>query len=192
MAKITTGRAGRQQRREERLEQYAAELAPLLLKQLKLAPDARVMHLGSPGAIAIGQALAPTFDSGELLIVVYSYDEMEDARAALAGLGNVEVINEIEDLDPDEPPLDIVTCIVPYHQGREYVDELLLFGLRMLSPNGQLVVAGDRQQGFERALETLGGAGSRVTPLVQNGPYRVVSASKPGPGGGLRRRSETA
>jgi hypothetical protein len=66
MAKLITGRAGRQQRREERLEQYAAELAPLLLKQLKHAPTSRVMHLGSPGAIAVGQALAPTFTTGEL------------------------------------------------------------------------------------------------------------------------------
>src|SRR5919199_6792649 len=166
MAKLVTGRAGRQQRREERLEQYAAELAPLLLKQLKLTPNARVMHLGSPGAIAIGQALAPTFESSELLIVVYSYDEMEDARAALAGLGNVEVINDIEDLDPDEPPFDTVTCIAPYQHGRDYVQGLLEVGLRLLSPGGLLFLGGDRQQGLEQHLEALGSRGSRVTTLV--------------------------
>jgi 16S rRNA G1207 methylase RsmC len=192
MAKLVTGRAGRQQRREERLEQYAAELAPLLLKQLKLTPNARVMHLGSPGAIAIGQAVAPTFESGELLIVVYSYDEMEDARAALAGLGNVEVINDIEDLDPDEQPFDIVTCIAPYQHGRDYVGELLTLGLRLLATGGTLFLAGDRQQGFERYVEMLGSAGSRVTPLAQNGQYRVVAAAKPVGGGGLRRRSGSA
>lgn len=163
----------------------------MLLKQLKLASGARVMHLGSPGAVVVAQTLAPALETGDLLIVVYSYDEMEEARAALAGFGNVEVINDIEDLDPDEPPFDTVTCIAPYQQGRDYVAELLATGLRLLTDEGTLLLAGDRQQGFERYVEALGAAGSRVTPLVQNGQYRVVAAAKPVEGGGLRRRSET-
>ena len=192
MAKVVTGRAGRERRREERFEQYAIDVAPMLLRQLKLTPEARIMHLGSPGATAIAEAIAPNLVGGELLIVVYTYDEMEDLRAALAGLGNVEVINEIEDVDPDEPPFDVITSIVPYQHGRDYVDDLLASGLRLLSPSGTLFLAGDRQQGFERHIEALGAAGSRVKTLVQNMHYRVVAASKPTGGGGLRPRSTTA
>ncbi len=192
MAKVVRGRAGRLQRREELLQRYSEALAPMLLKQLKPAPGARMMHLASPGAVEVAQALAPRLETGELVVVVYTYDEMEEVRAALAGLGNVEVINEIDDLDPDEPPYDLITCIVPYYLGHEYVEELLAAGLRLLAPEGLLVVAGDRQQGFERQLASLQAAGSQVTPLAQNGQLRVVSATKPGPGGGLRRKSATA
>ncbi len=192
MAKVVTGRAGRERRREEQLEQYAADVTPMLLRQLKLAPETHIMHLGSTGATAIAEAIAPNLIGGEMLIVVYTYDEMEELRAALAGLGNVEVINEIEDVDPDEPPFEIITSIVPYQHGRDYVDELLASGLRLLSPSGTLVVAGDRQQGFERHLEALAASGSRVTTLTQNVHYRVASATKPTGGGGLRRKSATA
>jgi 16S rRNA G1207 methylase RsmC len=189
MAKLITGRAGRQQKREERLEKYTAALLPLLLKQLKIDPATRVLHLGSPGAAAIVEAIAPHLTSGEMLVVVYSYDEMEDTRAALAGLGNVEVVNELDDIDPDEPPFNLVTCIAPYQHGRDYVDELLAASLELLAPSGVLVLGGDRQQGLERNLETLAANGSGLTRLAQNGQYQVVSATKP-VRGGLRRRSD--
>lgn len=192
MPKIVRGRAGRQQRREAQLSTYGAELAPMLLKQMRVSPDARILHLGYPGASNVADAIAPALDTGEILLVVYSYDELEETRALLAGAGNVEVINDLDDLDPDEPPYDVVTCIVPYYLGRDYVADLLRTGLDLLTSGGTLFMAGDRQQGFERQLEFLGSIGSRVTPLVQNGQYRVVSATKPTAGGGLRRRPEGA
>lgn len=192
MPKIVRGRAGRQQRREESLTHYNTELAAMLLKQLRISPAARIVHLGAPGAITVAEAIAPGLETGELLVVVYSYDELEEARASLAGIGNVEVINDFDDLDPDEPPFDVVTCIVPYYLGRDYVAELLRTGLNLMAREGTLFLAGDRQQGFERQIEFLGSIGSRVTPLVQNGQYRVISAAKPTGGGGLRRRTESA
>ena len=192
MAKPVRGRAGRQQRREETLERYGAELAAMIIKQIEPPPGARMMHLGSPGAIALADAVAPFLAHGELVVVAYTYDEMEEIRAALAGVGNVEVINEIDDIDPDEPPYDLITCIVPYHLGRDYVEELLAAGLQLLDMQGTMVLGGDRQQGFERDLQFLGAKGSQVTPLVQNGNLRVVAATKPGRGGGLRYRPETA
>ena len=192
MAKVVRGRAGRMQRREATLERYGAELATMLAKQLNPQPGARVMHLGGPGAITLAEAIAPALATGELVVVVYTYDEMEEARAALAGLGNVEVINDLDDLDPDEPLYDLVTCIVPYNLGRDYVEELLEAGLRLLDRQGTLVLAGDRRQGLERQLHFLAATGSQVTPLAQNGDFKVVSATRPGPGGGLRRRPGTA
>jgi hypothetical protein len=164
----------------------------MLIKQVRPGPDVRMMHLGHPGAVQIAETYAPVLETGELVVVVYTYDEMEETRAALAGLGNVEVINEIEDLDPDDPPYAIMTAIVPYHLGRAYVDKLLLNGVRLLAADGLLYIAGDRQQGFERHLEILAAAGSRITPVVQVGTMRVVTASRPGPSGGLRRASTTA
>jgi hypothetical protein len=192
MAKVVRGRAGRERRREDLLETYAAALAPMLVKQVRPAPSARMMHLGSPGAVHLAEHFAPLLETGELVVMVYTYDEMEEARAALAGLGNVLVINEIEDIDPDEPPYDLMTSIVPYHLGRDYVDDLLLGGLRLLAADGLLYLAGDKQHGFERTLEVLAAAGSRITPVVQVGTMRIVTASKPGPGGGLRRTTLTA
>ncbi len=178
MPKAATGRAGRERKREERLEQYVGALAPMLFKQLKYTPESRILLLGSPGVAQLAETLAHTLTTGEILVVVYTYDEMEETRAALAGLGNVEVINEIKDLDPDEPPFDIAASIVPYYQGREHVDDLLAAGLQLLAPGGTLIIGGDRQQGFERTVEALGSIGSRVTPLVQSGQYRVVAATK--------------
>jgi hypothetical protein len=192
MPKIVRGRAGRQQRREETLERYGAELAPILLKQVRIPEGARVMHLGSPGAAQVSEAIAHMLVSGELVVVVYTYDEMEELRAALAGLGNVQVINEIDDLDPDEPLYDVITCVVPFHQGQGYVEELLDSAFKLMNRDGTLYLAGDRQQGFERVVEWLGSVGSRVTPQVQIGQMRVVTATKPGPGGGLRRASPTS
>ena len=192
MAKVVRGRAGRVLRREQVLEQYSSALTSMLLKQLSPDPDARMMHLGSPGAVAVAHAMAHRFTTGEIVVVVYTYDEMEETRAALAGLGNVEVINDIADLDPDERPYDLMSCIIPYHLGREYVEELLATGLDLLHPEGEMLIAGDKQQGFERQLALLAQLGSRVTPVVQTGQYRIVSATRPVPGGGLRRRRETA
>ncbi len=189
MAKVITGRAGRQKRREERLEDYAAALVPMMLKQIKFTPESRILLLGSPGVVQLADNLAHALTTGEILIVVFTYDEMEDTRAALAGLGNVEVINEFEDIDPDEPPFDVAVSLAPYHQGREYVDRLLQAGLELLAAEGTLFVGGDKQQGFERTVEALGALGSQVTPVVQNGQYRIVAASKPRRGGGLRPRT---
>jgi hypothetical protein len=192
MAKVVRGRAGREQRREDQLDTYAAALTPMLVKQVRAAPDVRMMHLGSPGAVQIAETFAPVVATGEIIVMVYTYDEMEEARAALAGLGNVQVINEIEDLDPDEPPYNLMTSIVPYHLGRDYVDDLLVNAVRFLAPDGLLYLAGDRQHGFDRNLEHLAAVGSRITPVVQVGTMRIVTAAKPGPGGGLRRTLTTA
>ena len=189
MAKVVRGSAGRLQRREEMLEHYGNSLATLMIKQVRPSPGDRIMHLGSPGAIAVAEALAPALDPGELVVVVYTYDETEEARAALAGLGNVEVISDLEDLDPDEPPYDIITCIVPYHLRKDDVDSLISAALRLMSPDGIMYLAGDKQQGFERNVALVRAEGSEVTPLVQSGQLRMVTATRPGPGGGLRRRA---
>jgi 16S rRNA G1207 methylase RsmC len=188
MPKMVRGSAGRIQRREEIMERYGANLAMMLLKQLKQPGDGRMMHLGTPGAIAFAQGVAPLLETGELVVVVFSYDDMEDARAALAGLGNVEVINELDDLDPDEPSYDTITCTVPYNRGHEYTARLLETALRLLSPTGTLLVGGDRQQDFERDIGFLRESGSTVTQVAQEGQLRLVSATKPTRGGGLRAR----
>ncbi len=192
MPKLVRGRAGRQQQREGTLERYGADLAPMLLKHIRVVPGARLMHLGSPGAEYFAEAVAPRLESSDLVVVVFTYDEVEELRAALAGVGNVHVLNEIEDLDPDDAPYDMMTCIVPYHQGRDYIEELLRAALKRLARDGALYLAGDRQQGFERVVEWLASIGSRVTPLAQVGLLRVVSATKPGPGGGLKLSSPTS
>ena len=192
MAKVIRGTAGRMRQREEQLEEYGSSLASLLIKQVKITPGARVMHLGSPGAITVARAIAPALETGELVVVVYTYDETEDARAALAGLGNVEVIDSIDDVDPDEPPYDLLTCIIPFQHRRDYVDQLFAAGMRLLARGGTLILAGDRQQGLERHLAELRARGSEVTPLSSNGQFRVLGVTKPGPGGGLVRRSSTS
>lgn len=169
------------------MERYGASLATMLLKQVKQPANGRMMHLGTPGAIAFAQGVAPLLEAGELVVVVFSYDDMEDARAALAGLGNVEVINELDDLDPEEEPYDIITCTVPYNRRHDYTQKLLATALRLLSPGGTLLVGGDRQQDFDRDLGFLRGTGSTVTQVAQEGQLRLMSATKPVRGGGLIR-----
>ena len=188
MPKIIRGSAGAIQRREEIMERYGTSLATMLLKQIKHPANDRLMHLGTPGAITFAQGIAPLLASGELVVVVFTYDDMEEARAALAGLGNVHVINELEDLDPDDPLYDIITCTVPYYQGHEYTQKLLETGLRLLSPTGTLYIAGDRQQEFDRDTSYLRGLGSTLTQVAQEGQLRIMSATKPLRGGGLRMR----
>lgn len=178
MPKVTTGRAGRQRRREERLDEYVATLTPMVLKQIRFVPESRILLLGSPGIVPLAETLAHALTTGEILIVVYTYDEMEETRAALAGIGNVEIVNEIDDIDPEEPRFDVGASIVPYQHGRAFVDELLVAGLRLLADGSTLYIAGDRQQGFERTVEVLRNAGSTVTPVVQNGQYRLAAATK--------------
>lgn len=192
MPKVVRGRAGREQRREDVLESYTASLVPMLLKQVRVVPNANMLHVGSPGAVYLAESFAPLLATGELVVMVYTYDEMEETRSALAGLGNVHVINEIADIDPDEPPYALMTSILPYNLGRDYVDEMLLQAIRLLASDGLFYLAGDKQHGFERSLETLVAAGSRITPVVQVGTMRIVTASKPGPTGGLRRASTTS
>jgi hypothetical protein len=57
---------------------YGTELAPMLLKQMRVSPSARILHLGYPGASDVADAIAPALDTGEMLLVVYSYDELEE------------------------------------------------------------------------------------------------------------------
>lgn len=192
MPKVVRGRAGREQKREEVLDTYTESLVPMLLKQVRPGPNVHMIHLGTPGAIQLAEAFAPQLATGELVVMVYTFDEMEEARAALAGLGNVLVINEIEDIDPDEPPYALMTSIIPFYLGRDYVNKMLINGIRLLAGDGLLYIAGDKQHGFERHLEALTAAGSRITPVVQVGTMRIVTASRPGPTGGLRRVTTTA
>ncbi len=188
MAKIVRGSAGRIQRREDIMDRYGSSLAAMLLKQIKRPENSRIMHMATPGAIPFAQGIVPMLQTGELVLVVFSYDDMEDARAALAGVGNVHVINELEDLDPDDPPYDIITCIVPYNRPHEYTHQLFETALRLLSPTGTFYVGGDRQQDFEREIGFLRGVGSSPTQVAQEGQMRIMSASKPARGGNLRSR----
>lgn len=192
MPKVVRGRAGREQKREDVLDSYVESLVPMLLKQVRPGPHVHMMHLGNPGAVQLAEAFASMLVTGELVVMVYTYDDMQEARAALAGLGNVQVINELEDIDPDEPPYQLMTSIVPFNLGRDYVNKMLLNAIKLLATDGLLYIAGDKQLGFDRHLEALTAARSRITPVVQVGSLRIVTASKPGPTGGLRPVSTTA
>jgi len=186
MAKVIRGSAGKMLRREEILDRYGTNLATLIIKSLGVDPTARIIHIGSPGAVQLIEAFAPALTTGEITVVVFTYDELEEARAALAGLGNVAVINELDDLDPDELPYDVLTCIIPYQMRRDDIDELLARGLRLVRPQGQIVLAGDRQQGFDRYVTWLQQSTGGASPLSHNGQLRIVTAPRPERGGTLR------
>lgn len=175
MAKIVRGRAGRMQKRSEILDTYGATLAQMVQAPIRPDPASRVLHIGSPGATQIAQQLAPRLETGELVVCVYTFDELEDTRAALAGLGNVHVIDDLPELDEDEPPFDIVTCIAPYQLGRDTVIEQIEQGLALLAPGGTFYLGGDKQHEFERYVEALGRLAHTVQPIAANGQYRVVS-----------------
>ena len=175
MAKITRGRAGRMEKKAALLDTYGATLAQMLLSHVRPQPSSRVLHIGSPGAVRFAQPLAERLSEGELVVLVYTYDELEDTRAALAGFGNVQIINEFDDLDPDEPPFDVVSCIAPYHLGRDTVRELIAYGLGQLAPSGTFYLGGDKQQELDRYEETLAMYSSNVQQLASNGQYRVVA-----------------
>lgn len=175
MAKIVRGRAGRQNKRSELLATYGATLAQMLQAQIRPNSGARVLHLGSPGATQLAEQIAPRLDTGELVVCVYTFDELEDARAALAGLGNVHIINDLDDLDEDEPPFDIVSCIAPYQLGRDTVIEQIEAGMVRLAEGGTFYLAGDKQHEFERYVEALSALAHDVQQVAANGQYRVVA-----------------
>lgn len=157
------------------LDTYGATLAQMLLSQVRPKAQARVLHLGNAGAVRLAEQLAEQLAEGELVILVHTYDELEDVRAALAGFGNVHVINEFDDLDPDEPPFDIVTCIAPYNLGRDTVRELIAYGVNQLASQGTFFLAGDKQQEMARYEEMLGSYARNMQSLANNGQYRVVA-----------------
>ncbi len=177
MAKTNRGRAGRENKREEVFTQYGATLAQMLRGQLRLAGTERVLHLGSPGAAQVGELVATQLTTGELVLCVYTFDELEDTRAALAGIGSVHVINDIDDLDEDEPPFDIVSCIAPYHLGRDTVIEQIQAGVDRLAPEGIFILAGDRQHEFDRYAEALSSLARDVQQVVANGQYRIATVN---------------
>ncbi len=158
------------------LDTYGTTLAQMLLSHVRIKPNHRMLHIGNAGAVRLAEQLAEPLAEGELVILVHTYDELEDARAALAGFGNVHVINEFDDLDPDEPPFDIVTCIAPYNLGRDTVRELISYGVGQLAPQGVFYLAGDKQQEMARYEEMVSGFVRNVQVLANNGQYRVVSA----------------
>ncbi len=177
MGKVVRGRAGRESKRDEIFEQYSTALAQLLQAQIRINGAERILHLGSPGAAQIGEQLATRLTTGELVICVYTYEELEETRAALAGLGNVHVINDLEDLDEDEPPFDIVSCIAPYHLGRDTVIEQIELGVARLAIDGILYLAGDKQREFDRYAEALSSLARDMQQLASRGQYRVVSVN---------------
>lgn len=170
------GRAGRMEKKATILETYGATLARMLLSHVRPKPNDRVLHIGSAGAARVAEQLAQRLEDGELVVLVHTYDELEDVRAALAGVGNVHVINEFDDLDPDEPPFDIASCIAPYYLGRDTVGDLIAYGLSQLTPNGTFYLAGDTHQEFARYQELLAGYVRNTQQLANDGQYRVVSA----------------
>jgi hypothetical protein len=176
MSKVIRGRAGRMIKRNEILMEYGTTLAQMMQAQIRPEPSNRVLLLGSPGAAQLAEHVAPQLDTGELIVCVYTFDELEETRAALAGLGNVHVIDDLADLDEDEPPFDIVSCIAPFHLGREMVIELIEQGIRLLAGEGRFFLAGDKQHEFERYVEALSGYIRDVQQMVNRGQYRVVSA----------------
>ena len=190
MSRQLRGRAGRMARKETDLAQYGASLAGLLATQLRPQPNDRVLHIASPGASQLGELLAPRLGMSELVILVHTYDELEDVRAALAGLGNVHVINEIDDLDEDEQPFNIVSCVAPYQLGRDTVLELIEQGLRWLAPDGVFYLAGSNQHDFERYVQALTAHAREVSEVAGNGHQRVVAVRGRNirPGGGIGRR----
>lgn len=174
MPKAIKGRAGRENRRTEQLAEYGATLAPMILSQAKPEPDARVLVLASPGAIDLATALALRLGRGEVVVCVYTFDEVEEARAGLAGLGNVHVIDDIAELDEDEPPFDLVTCIAPYYLGRDAVIALIEEGVRRIAPTGVFFLAGDKQQEFGRYSEALSALADETRQVSERGQYRVL------------------
>ena len=176
MGKMVRGRAGRMNKRTEILEEYSTVLAQMLQSQLRPAPTDRVLHLGSPGATLVAAALAPALGTGEVVVYVYTYDELEDTRAALAGLGNIHVINDLDDLDEDEPPFDIVSCIAPYQLGRDKVIQMIEDGIARLAATGTLYLAGDKHHEFDRYVEALDVLTRDAHEVATKGQYRVVVA----------------
>lgn len=177
MGKAVRGRAGREGKRDEIFEQYSSALAHLLQAQMRPNGAERILHLGSPGANQLGEQLAIRLTTGELVICVYTFDELEETRAALAGIGNVHVINDLEDLDEDEPPFDIVSCIAPYHLGRDTVVEQIEIGVARLASTGMFYLAGDKQREFDRYSEALSSLARDVQQIASRGQYRVVSVN---------------
>jgi 16S rRNA G1207 methylase RsmC len=175
MAKVVRGRAGRQQKRSEILEEYGTTLAEMLRSQVRPDAGERVLQIGSPGATQLAEIVAPQIDTGELVVCVYTFDELEDTRAALAGLGNVHVIDDLDDLDDDEPPFDIVVCVAPYHLGRDTVIEQIEQGVARLAADGTLLLAGDKQHEFDRYLDALSSLARNVQQVSARGQYRIVS-----------------
>ena len=176
MPKVVRGRAGRMNKRNEILEEYSATLAQMMQAQVRPDPAARMLHLGSPGAAQVAEYFAPRLASGEIVVCVYTFDELEDTRAALAGLGNVHSINDLDDLDEDEPPFDIVTCIAPYHLGRDIVIGLIEQGIARLTDTGTFYLGGDKQREFDRYSEALGSLVRGTQQIAAKGQYRIVSA----------------
>lgn len=175
MAKAVRGRAGRMQKRSEIMDTYGATLADMLRSQVRPEPNERVLILGSAGVAQLADDVAPRLDSGEIVVCVYTFDELEDTRAALAGVGNVHVINDLDDLDEDEPPFDLVVCIAAYHLGREAAIEQIEAGLARLADSGTFYLAGDKQQEFDRYVEAVSVLARDVQQLAAKGQYRVVS-----------------
>ena len=176
MTRATRGRAGREIKRDEIYEAYGAALAQMLRGQMKLDGAERVLHLGSPGATEIAEDIAVRLTTGELVVCVYTFDELEETRAALAGIGSVHVINDFDDLDEDEPPFDLVSCAAPYYLGRDTVIEMIEFGVSQLAPDATFLLAGDRQHEMDRYVDALSTLARDVQQVSNNGQYRVVAA----------------
>lgn len=182
MPKPTRGRAGREGRRSEQRDSYGAELAALLGKQLRFQPTFQMLHLGYPGAIALLSEVAGKLTEGELTVLVYSFDELEETQAALSKYSNVQVVNEFEEL-PRYVEYDVITSIVPYHLGQPYIEQLLRMGLARLKSTGVFMLGGDRQHEFERYLTVLQSLASPIATVATNGSLRVVQVEA-----GARRR----
>jgi len=176
MPKAIRGRAGRMLKRNEILTEYGATLAQMMQAQIRPESGERVLLLGSPGATQLAEQVAPQLDTGELIVCVYTFDELEETRAALAGLGNVHVIDDLADLDEDEPPFNIVSCIAPFYLGRDIVIELIEQGVALLAGEGKFFLAGDKQHEFDRYVDALSAQIRDVQQLASRGQYRIVSA----------------
>ncbi|MBA3945678.1 MAG: methyltransferase [Herpetosiphonaceae bacterium] len=173
MPKVLRGRAGREDRRSDQIDTYGAELAQLLLGQLRPRPADHILHLGNPGVIPLVTNLAPRVPSGSITALVYSYDELVATQAALAAFEQVIVANEWAEIDP-LVRFDLITSVVPYHLGVAYVEQILTVALQQLKPTGGLLIAGDQYHEFDRYLGLLRTLVTGMQTVATSGQNRVV------------------
>ncbi|GAC1364807.1 MAG: hypothetical protein NVS4B8_26290 [Herpetosiphon sp.] len=176
MAKLQRGRAGREHRRAEVLDNYGDDVALLLMRQLRPRATDRLAHLGFPGIVPLLGNLAPRVQEGSVTALVYTYDELQEAQVALARFPHVRIVNEWDEIK-DGDGYDIVTVIAPFYLGDDYVDMLITQSVTLLKRTGTLFVAGDKRFHFEHYAGLLGSLASSVAVVATNSHGRVLQAA---------------
>lgn len=173
MAKLVRGRAGREDRKSDQRDTYGSDLALLLAKNVRPQPTAHLLHLGAPGLIPLVSDLAPRMQAGKITALVYSYDELAAAQAALAPYPNVQIINEWDEL-PLDTTYNLATSIIPYYLGDDYIQQIFVTAFEQLKSSGLLVVGTDRRHDGEHYITLLSSIASPVTTLATSAHLRIV------------------